>query len=163
MYQNICTAMCKKKFSPKLRLVLSERKFRLTGSVAYGLASGAKCLLLGSRRILLILILRALVLHRLLRVAVSAFVRTGEQLLLQRLFREHGRAVSVLCLTSLLLVKPFHVAGRHSRRHRYWYLAQILPRRGYAHVSHRLTDDLSDRLQECVTEFCRTVRKFEAT
>ncbi|KYQ46681.1 hypothetical protein ALC60_14312, partial [Trachymyrmex zeteki] len=69
-----------------IRLVLGLTRVHLTGSIAYGLAPGAKCLLLGNRRVLLILILRAFVLHWLLRVAVFALLRTGQQLLLHRLF-----------------------------------------------------------------------------
>ncbi|KYN10246.1 hypothetical protein ALC57_17620 [Trachymyrmex cornetzi] len=56
------------------RQMISLTRVCLTGSVAYGLAPGAKCLLLGSRRVLLILILRAFVLHWLLRVAVFALL-----------------------------------------------------------------------------------------
>lgn len=150
------------RFCLKLRLVLGLTRVHLTGSIAYGLAPGAKCLLLGNRRVLLILILRAFVLHWLLRVAVFALLRTGQQLLLHRLFWKRTRqAISVLrlALTDLLFVKLFHVTGRHSRCHRHRRLIQVLLRRRYTHISHRLTDDLPDRLQERITEFCRTVNE----
>ncbi|KYN08496.1 hypothetical protein ALC62_00480 [Cyphomyrmex costatus] len=52
-------------------------RVRLTRSIAYGLAPGAECLLLGSRRVLLILILRAFMFHWLLRVTIFALLRTG--------------------------------------------------------------------------------------
>lgn len=156
----------KRHFARKTEITLSLSRGgngRLTGSVAYGLAPGAKrALLLDDRRLLLILVLRALVLHlRLLGVAVLSLVRTGQQLLLHRLLREragrHHHAVPVLRLAlSGLLVELLHVPGRHARRHRHRRLAQtMMLRRGYAHIPHRLPDDLPDRLEECVAKFRR--------
>lgn len=126
-----------------------------TGSVTYCFAPGAKCLLLDDRFIL-VLILWALMFHRLLGLAVFPLVRTGQQLLLHRLLRErasrHDHAVPVLTLTRLL-VELLHVSSRHTRCHRHRCLAQVLFRRWYAHVSHRLPNDLPNCLEERVTEF----------
>lgn len=132
------------------------RKNDLTGCVAYGLAPGAKCrlLLVNGRgpRLLVVLILGALVLHSLFRLAVFPFhvVRRCQQLLFLLRQRGHPTAAVATVLphltrSSRLFLEFLHVAGRHSWGNADRWLAKVLFRRRYAHVPDRFSNNLTYR------------------
>lgn len=142
------------------------RKNDLTGCVAYGLAPGAKCRLLlvnsrGGPRLLVVLILGALVLHSLFRLAVFPLhvVRRCQQLLF--LLGQRGRPTAAvatvlphLARSARLFLEFLHVAGRHSWGNADRWLAEVLFRRRYAHVPDRFSNNLTYRPQKRVPEFC---------
>lgn len=139
------------------------RKNDLTGCVAYGLAPGAKCrLLLVNGRgpcLLVVLILGALVLHSLFRLAVFSLhvVRRCQQLLF--LLGQRGRPTATVAIlphlarSSRLFLEFLHMAGRHSWGNADRWLAKILFRRRYAHVPDRFSNNLTYRPQKRVPEF----------